>query len=84
MQPFFDQASPLDKIRTNRHISELRRRGARGGGPKMQILESELMMYGVTNSNIKEKLGMTMGGGGIPELTRQKITFQVTGEDSIY
>jgi hypothetical protein len=73
MQPFFDLASPLDKIQTNRHLSELRQ--GRKKRPKLEIPQSQLLMYGVTNQNIKEKLGMTMGGGTIPDLTRQKITF---------
>jgi hypothetical protein len=84
MQPFFDQASPLEKVRTNRHLSELRR-GKRKGGPKLEIPHSELLMYGVTNQNIKEKLGKPIGAGSVvSDLTRQKITFQVTGEDSLY
>ncbi len=73
MRPFFDQVSPLDKIKTNRHLSEMRK--GRKKGPRLEIPSSQLMMYGVESSQIKEKLGMQPGGGVISELTRQKITF---------
>lgn len=56
-------------------MSELRR-GKRKGGPKLEIPHSELLMYGVTNQNIKEKLGKPIGAGSVvSDLTRQKITF---------
>jgi len=45
-------------------------RKGRKKGPKLEIPQSQLLMYGVTNQNIKEKLGMAMGGGTIPDLTR--------------
>ncbi len=42
---------------------------------------SQMMMYGITNAKIKEKLGNTVGN--LNETTRAKITYQVNGEDNI-
>lgn len=72
MQPFFDIAPPLEKIKTNRHLSQLR---GQKKTPKLSVPQSEVLMYGVKNSFIKEKLGMPMGGADISDLLRQKITF---------
>jgi hypothetical protein len=46
-----------------------------------EVPMSQMMMFGITNAKIKEKLGNTVGN--LNETTRAKITYQVNGEDNI-